>query len=138
MALSVLSTNYLAFFVWAFSLVIVGGVTIQSFKRLEDEGGLAREEYFKVAVFGFLSSVAAALATIGCHLFLPDEAVPHRGTGSDYLELLWVFVVVSLVAAFFAPALVALANKVWDSACVLLRKPLGWWCDLLSHGNSSD
>ena len=145
MLLSGMTSVFLSSFTCLALIAVLGNIGGHTLIYLDDEEYPSREDYFSLARVGFIGGLVFAVLVAAAYIFLPNEAVPHRASAGDFLELLWVAPLVSLIAAFLIPTTTALGTMfiistiikspvaVWHGVGKLFDKPLSQWCSLLER-----
>ena len=140
MILSPVVTDYLlllAIFGGLFTTLPAVAVQLLLLMDKEDEP-FGKRQYFNLAKLMFIEGLVFAGIAVCMHAFGDNSMVPHRSSVSELWAMLWVAPIVSVVSCFVVTGAVALFTVLWRVLDVLLKSPVGWWCGLLSHGNSSD
>lgn len=145
MVLSEMTSVFLNSFTYLALLAVLGTIGGNTLIYLSDKEYPSKEHYFALARAGLIAGVVFAVLVAAVYVFLPSEAVPHRASAGDFLELLWVAPVASLIATFLIPTITALGTMfiisfvikspaaLWRAVGVLLTKTVGRWCALLER-----
>lgn len=143
--LSEMTGVYLGGFAYLTLIAVLGSIGGNALIYLSDKEYPSREHYFALARVGLIAGMAFAVLLAAAYVFLPSEAVPHRASAGDFLELLWVAPATSFIAAFLIPTITALGTMftisciikfpaaVWRTVGALLTKTVGRWCALLER-----
>ena len=145
MVLSEITSAFLNSFTYLALIAVLGNIGGNTLIYLADKKYPSKDDYFTLARIGLIAGVAVAILVAAVYVFLPDETVPHRASAGDFLELLWVAPVASLIATFLIPTITALGTMfiisfvikspaaLWRAVGVLLTKTVGRWCALLER-----